>query len=600
MTPFFAFLDDAHKPSARLYSHWQSQTVLEAADLTSLDAHLRQGWAKGWHAFLALPYEFGQDLMQLAQMPVPMRIHWFDKCTHFNTEAAIQDWLSANQSAHPSGLLNLRNDTSRERYLADIDAVHAAIRRGETYQINYTTRLLFDAYGCPLTLYHKLRQKQPVPYGVVAHLPTTAQQSEWLLSLSPELFLKVDDDGVISTEPMKGTAPILDDGQDEARALTLQQDPKNRAENVMIVDLLRNDLGRIASVGGVSVPEQFKVSRFGQVWQMTSKVEAQLPAHTSFAQILQATFPCGSITGAPKHQSMKIIQALEQRPRGIYTGSLGFIEPASNALGYKATLSVAIRTLVLGPTDAPHSYQGIMGVGSGIVQDSDAALEYEECGWKSRFLRQLPLDFALFETLRVEDHQCALLSHHTARLCASAAAVGLSCPDDVAALIQAHLHSMPSGAFRLKVVLNTNGSLSFGHSPLLPLTEPVRYLVASKRLPNRDGLRRHKITARAIFDDAWHRAEAEGAFDMLFFNQDGYLLEGARSCVFIKHNGQWHTPSLDLDILPSTMRAAILANPLAYLDGPVQESHISTDMLAQASDVRLVNALRGVMVAKKA
>lgn len=600
MTPYFALLDDAHKPSARLYSQWQCQINLNACELSELDAHLRQGWDKGWHAFLALPYEFGQNLMQLSanHNNSTLSIHWFDKCTHFNTDAAITDWLMQNQSAHPSGLLNLRNDTERDRYLQDIEAVHAAIRRGETYQINYTTRMHFDAYGCPLDLYHKLRQKQPVPYGVVAHLPNATKQGEWVLSLSPELFIKIADDGTISTEPMKGTAPIMGDDQDEARAQTLQQDPKNRAENVMIVDLLRNDLGRIAITGGVSVPEQFKVSRFGQVWQMTSKVEANLPAHTSFADILAATFPCGSITGAPKHQSMKIIQALEQRPRGLYTGSLGFIEPACNHLGYKATLSVAIRTLILTPSDNPNHHHGIMGVGSGIVQDSDAALEYEECGWKSRFLRHLPLDFALFETMHVSEHQCTLLPRHVARLCASAADIGLNCPADIIERIQAHISNMPDGSFRLKVVLNTNGTLSFGHSPLLALAEPVHYLVANKRLPNQDGLRRHKITARTIFDDAWHRAEEQGAFDMLFFNQDGYLLEGARSSVFIKHNDCWHTPSLALDILPSTMRAAILADPSAYLDGPVQESLITATMLTEATEVRLVNALRGVIVAQ--
>lgn len=597
MTPFFALLDNAHTPTARLYSEWQCQITLAAESLALIDEQLRLGWAKGWHAFLALPYEFGQDLMQLGQNHSPMSIHWFATCKILHTEAAVQEWLAKNQSAHPSGLLNLRNDTPRANYLQDIDAIHAAIGRGETYQINYTTRLLFDAYGCPLTLYQKLRQKQPVPYGVVAHLPNSEQQGEWLLSLSPELFIKVDEHGLISTEPMKGTAPILNDGQDEARAAELQNDPKNRAENVMIVDLLRNDLGRIATTGGVSVPEQFKVSRFGQVWQMTSKVEAQLPAGTSFAHILKATFPCGSITGAPKHQSMKIIDALEQRPRGIYTGSLGFIEPASNPLGFKTTLSVAIRTLVLKPSATAHSYQGTMGVGSGIVQDSNAALEYEECGWKSRFLTNLPLDFALFETMRVDSQRCPLLSQHVARLCASAASVGLTCPTDVGEQLQAHIKAMPEGLFRLKVVLNTNGTLTFGHSPLLDLIDPVRFLIATKRLPNQDPLRCHKITARSVFDDAWHSAEQKGAFDMLFFNKSGYLLEGARSSVFIKHDGRWLTPDLNLDILPSTMRAAILACPEAYLDAPATQGLITETMLAEASDVRLVNALRGVMVA---
>ena len=187
---------------------------------------------------------------------------------------------------------------------------------------------------------------------------------------------------------MKGTAPILHDGQDERRAVELQNDPKNRAENVMIVDLLRNDLGKIAQTGKVRVPEPFKVSRFGSVWQMTSAIEAQALPDVSVADILRAAFPCGSITGAPKRMSMHIIESLESEPRGLYTGSIGFLHPCDTGLGFEGVFNVVIRTLSLKPV-SDGLYQGVYGVGSGIVIDSDPEAEYRECGWKARFLNDL-------------------------------------------------------------------------------------------------------------------------------------------------------------------------------------------------------------------
>lgn len=263
-----------------------------------------------------------------------------------------------------------------------------------------------------------------------------------MLCFSPELFLKIGADGTISTEPMKGTAPILGDGQDERRAAELQNDPKNRAENVMIVDLLRNDLGKIAQTGKVRVPEPFKVSRFGSVWQMTSTIQAQALPNTSFADILRAAFPYGSITGAPKLMSMQIIESLEAEPRGLYTGSIGYLNPCAGGLGFEGIFNVVIRTLSLKPVSDPISddlYQGVYGVGSGIVIDSDPAAEYRECGWKARFLNELRPAFGIFETMRVENRQCRLLDLHLGRLKTSAQALNLPLPDDCETRIRQYI-----------------------------------------------------------------------------------------------------------------------------------------------------------------
>ncbi|EQD16967.1 chorismate binding enzyme family protein [Neisseria meningitidis NM518] len=395
---------------------------------------------------------------------------------------------------------------------------------------------------------------------------------------------------------MKGTAPILGDGQDERRAAELQADPKNRAENVMIVDLLRNDLGKIAQTGTVCVPEPFKVSRFGSVWQMTSTIQAQALPHTSFADILRAAFPCGSITGAPKKMSMQIIESLEAEPRGLYTGSIGYLNPSSGGLGFEGAFNVVIRTLSLTPL-SDGIYQGVYGVGSGIVIDSDPAAEYRECGWKARFLNELRPDFGIFETLRAENGRCTLLDRHLCRLKTSAQALNLPLPDGCENQIKQYIADLPDGAFRVKALLASDG-ISLSRAVLNRLTDKQRVIISPTILPAQNYLRRFKTTCRTVFDQAWQTAETQGAFDSLFFNSDGILLEGGRSNVFVKHRGQWLTPSLDLDILNGIMRQAVLDEPQKYLQtNQVIETHITQKTLQEAEEIRLSNALRGVFAA---
>ncbi|CWN48436.1 para-aminobenzoate synthase component I [Neisseria meningitidis] len=622
--PYFALFDDAVSGRAKRYQNHVESRFFRPEELDALDGALQSGWQKGLHSVLFADYGFGLPLTGVeSERGGNLALHWFADCADTDAE----NWLARHSDGLPAGISTPQSSVSEADYLDHIRQIHEAIRRGDTYQINYTTRLHLQAYGNPISLYRRLRQ--PVPYAVLSHLPDAEGQSAWTLCFSPELFLNLASDGTISTEPMKGTAPILGDGQDERRAAELQADPKNRAENVMIVDLLRNDLGKIAQTGKVCVPEPFKVSRFGSVWQMTSTIQAQALPHTSFADILRAAFPCGSITGAPKKMSMQIIETLETEARGLYTGSIGYLNPCSGGLGFEGTFNVVIRTLSLKPASAsdgivsgiggPDSnvqartagqgeatpyrfqvhplYQGVYGVGSGIVIDSDPAAEYRECGWKARFLNELRPDFGIFETMRVENRQCALLDRHLCRLKAAAQALNLPLPDGCENQIKQYIADLPDGAFRVKALLASDG-ISLSRAVLNHLADKQRVIISPAVLPAQNYLRRFKTTHRTLFDQAWQTAETQGAFDSLFFNSDGILLEGGRSNVFVKHRGQWLTPSLDLDILNGIMRQAVLDEPQKYLQtNQVIETHITQKTLQEAEEIRLSNALRGVFAA---
>lgn len=621
---YFALFDDAVSGRAKRYQNHVESRFFHYKELDLLDDALQKGWQKGLHAVLFADYEFGLPLMGVeSERGGNLALHWFADCADIDAES----WFAQHSDGIPAGISTPQSSVSETDYLDRIRQIHEAIRRGDTYQINYTTRLHLQAYGNPVSLYRRLRQ--PVPYAVLSHLPDAEGQSAWTLCFSPELFLKIGSDGTISTEPMKGTAPILGDGQDERRAAELQADPKNRAENVMIVDLLRNDLGKIAQTGKVCVPEPFKVSRFGSVWQMTSTIQAQALPNTSFADILRAAFPCGSITGAPKKMSMQIIESLETEPRGLYTGSIGYLKPCAGGLGFEGIFNVVIRTLSLKPVSAsdgivsvigdpdsnaqartagqggatPHPfetnppYRGVYGVGSGIVIDSDPAAEYRECGWKARFLNELRPDFGIFETLRVENRRCALLDRHLCRLKAAAQALNLPLPDGCENQIQQYIAHLPDGSFRVKALLASDG-ISLSRAVLNHLADKQRVIISPTVLSAQNYLRRFKTTYRALFDQAWQTAETQGAFDSLFFNSDGILLEGGRSNVFVKYQGQWLTPSLDLDILNGVMRQAVLDEPQKYLHtNQVIETHITQKTLQEAEEIRLSNALRGVFAA---
>lgn len=596
---FFVLLDDAVAPHARLLTHFQSVDLLCAAHLDEVDSKLRVGWQRGWHAFLWLDYELGLPLQRIAQHDVAgyLKIFWFSNREDIDN---VEHWLAeyANGlSDLPTGIVDLSWEVREEDYLNTVMNIQTAIARGDIYQMNYTNRLNFGCYGSPFRLYSRLRYRQPVSYGVLAYLPHN-ELPEWTLCFSPELFLKIEEKGVISSQPMKGTAPIKGDDHDQWRAVMLSKDIKNRAENIMIVDLLRNDLGKIAHVGGVTVPKVFEVTAHGQVWQMTSTVSAVVQPDTSFADIVRATFPCGSITGAPKRMSMNFIHQLESSCRGIYTGSLGWIEPVDTGMGFSAVLNVAIRTIQLRASHEKDYFSGSMGIGSGIVWDSDARLEYEECGWKGQFLIGLQPEIDLIETMRIDHGQCALYDLHFHRCLSSALRLGFSIDaqklqhqwDDIFASIS------QVGVFGLRLRLTPAGQLSY---QLLPLEEPrERYRVLSRTtIPiQARWLSRFKTTYRQDYHLVMQEVELFHAFDALLYDEQGRLLEGSRSNVFIKLHGRWYTPPSSLPILNGVMRQAVMNHPQKYLqaDG-VDERMLTLRDVHDAEELVLTNALRGVM-----
>lgn len=612
MNEVFALLDDAspegtQTPGARsrLYTgHTGTLRCDHIGQWPQLLEQMQAALERGEYAVTICAYELGAELLELgaagAPAPSPLapplaQILLFSQCAQLSS-AEVGDWLAARSFPidRPSGIANIRANIDQEAFSAALARIHDYIEAGDTYQVNYTYRLRFDAFGSIHALYARLRGRQPVPYGALVGL----EDGSAVLSLSPELFVR-HENGVLTARPMKGTAPAAPPTQSAEniqRATTLAADPKNRAENLMIVDLLRNDIARVAQTGSVEVPALFEVHRYSSVLQMTSTITARLRDDATLADIFDALYPCGSITGAPKRRTMEIIRELEPDPRGIYTGAIGWFDPVKDAgkVG-DFCMSVPIRTLTLQAPDSPNgARRGEMGVGAGIVFDSDAQEEYAECQLKARFLTGLKNDFEIFETMHAT--RAGGVRHrerHLKRLASSAACFGYAWD---AAAADAYLDTacamLDAGtSYRLRLALNTAGAFSVQHAPIMPLTEPVRVLLAPDATEAGDLFLRHKTSIRSRYDAAWREAEAQGAFDTLFFNERGELTEGGRTNVFVRIDGRWLTPSLDCGLLPGVMRGVLLDDP----QWSASEAVITRAMLEAADEIVVCNALRGAM-----
>jgi len=607
-TDCFALLDDASTPGAgsRLYTGLAAVLrCTEGEQWPALLEGLQGALERGQYAVSVCSYELGAHLLAMPPRaagpgaPPLAQVLVFEHCTQLSQDDVAQ-WLDArlHANAAPAGVADIHANVDQAQFTQALQRIHDYIVAGDTYQVNYTYRLRFDAFGSPLALYARLRARQPVPYGALVMLPDGGA----LLSLSPELFVR-HAQGELTARPMKGTAPAAPAEQVEEnarRARALAHDPKNRAENLMIVDLLRNDIGRIAVTGSVRVPALFQVTRYSSVLQMTSTVQARLRGDASLADIFQALYPCGSITGAPKRRTMEIIAELEPAPRGIYTGAIGWFDPpnagAAHAVG-DFCMSVPIRTLALQAAGPGGLRRGEMGVGAGIVLDSDPLDEFAECQLKARFLTGLTNDFELFETLHASrDYGCRQQERHLARLAASCAYFGFIWDADAArAALQAACAARPDDVpFRLRLALRQDGQFTVQSGALTVLPDTVNILLAPDATTADDLFLRHKSSVRARYDAAWRAAEAQGGFDMLFFNERGELTEGGRSNVFVRLDGRWHTPPLSCGLLPGVQRAAMLADPAWN----AQEAIITRAMLAQAEAIVVCNALRGALPAK--
>ena len=594
----WALLDDAAAASgsgrSRLYTG--SVRVLPFRMHDARDEffdQLQQALDGGLYAVGLFDYEFGHQLQRL-DSPADhgealATVLLFAECRKLSADD-VDRWLAEQSGSATYGVTGIHPALQEAEFAQAIDAIHRYIEAGDTYQVNFTFPLRFSMHGDPVALYAALRARQPVPYGALVAMPDGSA----VLSLSPELFV-AHANGQLTCRPMKGTAAASgDSGIDAQRAQALSNSVKERSENLMIVDLLRNDLGRIAVTGSVKVPELFAVDRFGAVLQMTSTIVANLREDQGLMQVFDALYPCGSITGAPKRRTMQILSELERWPRHLYTGAIGWFDPpAAKGKPGNFMLSVPIRALLLGAPDANDRRSGELSVGAGIVYDSDAHAEYQECLLKARFLTGVAPGFALFETMRATRDGCPLLQRHLARLSSSARAMGFAY-DEIevrARIAEACMNFDDDRDYRLRVELDVEGNLQLQAAPVVPLAQPVRVLLSPLQMHSDDPLLAHKTTLRRVYDEGWRDAESVGAFDTLFFNERGELTEGGRSNVFVRLDGQWFTPPLSAGVLPGVMRSVLLEDAAWN----ATERTITRDELLAADEVCVCNALRGAL-----
>jgi para-aminobenzoate synthetase/4-amino-4-deoxychorismate lyase len=595
-TPFI-LLDDSLSPAGsggpgRSLLCEAPERVVAAYEPGEVDgalAAITEGLGQGLHAAGFFAYELGyclepklhallpqdrrQPLICMGLFRAPRRLD----------EAATRAWLDAHGGLERSIISGLRLSWTREQYTRTFAEVQDYIAAGDVYQINLTLKYLFDFAGDPVALYAALRRKQRVEYGALIGTPDFH-----VLSLSPELFFRREGRRVFA-RPMKGTAPRGRTPREDSRLKTwLTVDEKQRAENLMIVDLLRNDLGRIAKIGSVEVTDLFTVETYRTVHQMTSGITAELRGDMGLNDMLDALFPCGSVTGAPKVRAMEIIRELEALPRGVYTGAIGHIAPNGDA-----QFNVAIRTLYIDEQGAE------MGIGSGIVSDSKADAEFEECLLKGQFLTKVEAPFELIETMRWERGLgIYLLERHLTRLHSSAAHFGYPFDrDKVLAALDAEIAKLDGDVHMLRLLLAEDGALTLSSTRIeLPAKGTVwRFAISDQRVDEKDPLFFHKTTRRQFYDREMERQKAlTGCDEVVFLNKKGELTEGTRTNLFIELDGRLFTPALTCGLLPGTLREELIDLPRAH----ASEAVLNLADLARAERIYLGNSVRGLVKAE--
>ncbi len=462
---------------------------------------------------------------------------------------------------------------TREEYGRCLQTIRTYIGNGDTYQVNFTYRLRTTAAIDPWQLFLRIAGDGEAPFAGFV------DTGDWAIcSASPELFLRIDGD-LIESRPMKGTAARgLWFEDDQAQQEALASSEKERAENLMIVDMVRNDLGRVARCGSVRVPSLFQVERYPTLWQLTSTVTARTDA--PIGRVLQATFPPASITGAPKRHTMQIIADLETAPRRIYTGSIGFIAP-----GRRAQFNVAIRTLLMHKPTGRLEY----GVGGGIVWDSTSAGEYEESLTKTRVLRPGPRDFDLLETLRWSAAEgYALLEYHLRRLLSSAEYFGFAAdPERIREELDGLVRGLSTGTWRVRLRVSRAGGVRCESSPLDPESLGFADLVPARHpIDPRDPLLYHKTTRRTRYEDALRGRP--GSVDVLLYNGRGEATESTVANLAAEIDGVLCTPPLRCGLLPGTRRAIMLDT------GLLAERVMTIDEVLASPAVYLLNSVRGM------
>lgn len=467
------------------------------------------------------------------------------------------------------------------RYMRDFALVKDAIACGRSYETNLTQELVFSTKLDSSALFHLLCARQDTPYK--AFIP---EENGAIISLSPELFFSLKGRR-ITTKPMKGTMPK---GKGNKRKLA--KDGKNKSENLMIVDLLRNDLARISKPKSLRV-KLFSIESYPTLYQMTSTIQATLKRRVRFYDIFAALFPCGSITGAPKQETMKLIESLEKRDRGIYCGSIGVVHKE------RASFSVAIRTLHKSGESCCY------GVGSGIVWESSAQEEWQELGLKTQIVRAR--ECCLFETMLLQGKSIVLLKYHLQRLLDSARKLGFesgrigafarkfnglesTCSNDFLSIdreLFGDLSAQKSSPKQiLRLVLHKDGTLESKATPLQDHTS-TRLLLSPATLQSASDSLCHKSSLRAVYDAQSHLWRENHCYDVAFFNERGELCEGSRSNIVVRQGARFYTPALSSGLLNGVYRQFLLQK------GAIQERVLYAKDLENASAIYCINSVRG-------
>ncbi|CAN5502924.1 aminodeoxychorismate synthase component I [soil metagenome] len=543
--------------------------------LDAVQAAARQGsWCVGYLRYEAAPAFDAALAVQAPDGPLA----WF----------AVHDdampWPEHASASHETAPVRWAETCPRPAFDAALQLIQRAIADGALYQVNFTAPLLgawqeTPEEGAAQALFAALQRAQPGGYA--AFIDTGGTGDGQLLSVSPELFFDWRD-GQILARPMKGTAARgATPGMDAAQAAALRASPKERAENVMIVDLLRNDISRIAEPFSVRVPRLFHTEALPSVWQMTSDVQASVRAGTTLADVFAALFPCGSITGAPKVRAMRMIRELEAVPRGVYCGAIGVVRPDKSGHGINATFNVPIRTVTV--------RDGALrcGIGSGITSGAAPDAEWQEWRHKRQFLERASMPFDLLETLALEGGQLRHAGEHLQRLAGAAAHFGYAWD---AATVQNCLHELaqtqPQGLWRVRLLLNAQGKARAEAFAMAPSPVPVRLQLAGCPLDEAHGeFVRFKTTRRAHYDA--FTPTAPGVFDTVLWNAAGEITECTRGNVALLLDGRWVTPPLACGLLPGVGRA------LALRDSRLTEAVVRVQDLHRVQGWAFVNSLRG-------
>ncbi len=543
-----------------------------------IEKHLRAGsWVSGFLSYEA-GYHFEPTAMRGAS-PLPvgdLPLAWFGV---YPKAVVIDEGWGANKrqirAGHErTGPVESQIELAAEVYRDRIDRIRQYIAAGDIYQANYTPKLRQRWPWGADTLFERAVANQPVAYAALLNTGPTR-----IISASPELFFRKHADGIL-VRPMKGTACRGRDVREDARiAAWLANDQKNRAENVMIVDLLRNDLGRICRPGTIRTSELFRVERYPDLFQMISTVHGQLMPGTSWYEIFRSLFPCGSITGAPKIRAMQIIRELEAIPRGIGCGVIGFIAP-----GGEAAFSVAIRTMALRGEELE------MRVGSGITYDSDAGAEYAECLLKAAFLTRDTREFELIETLRW-DGEYLLLDLHLDRLQESAAYFDFKMDRDaVRDELLRYAESLEQGTWhRVRALAARNGASSITSERIDPNSADAAIVLYPEKTQSADLFLRHKTTRRGLYDTALKQVRAAGFDDALFLNEHGEVTECAAHNVVIEKSGRLLTPALDCGLLPGVYRSHLMKD-----ERRVEEAVLTFEDVLASDRVLICNSVQGM------